>query len=168
MDRSKDILNYLGELALPYALYEHEPKETIEACQSIEGVDWKTSAMCKNVFLCNRQETQYCLMLLRHDRPFRTAVISKLLGVSRLSFARQEKLPEMLFLDPGAVNPLSLMFDGSGRIQLAVDRALLGHENLLFHPGVNFKSVSLKSRDFFERFLPAIHHAPILLTLPEE
>ncbi len=168
MNRSAEILHRLNELKLPYTLYEHEPKETIEACQSIEGVDWRISAMFKNVFLCNRQQTQYYLMLLRHDRPFRTAVVSRLLGVSRLSFAPQEKLPEMLSLDPGAVNPLSLMFDPEGRIRLVLDSDLMTHEILLFHPGVNFKSVALKRDDFLRIFLPAIRHEPIILTLPEQ
>lgn len=165
MNRSKDILNCLDQLKLPYRLYRHEPKETIEACQSIEGVDWETSAMCKNVFLCNRQETQFYLVLLRHDRPFRTAVVSKLLGVSRLSFAKPERLADMLYLLPGAVNPLSLMFDADGLIRLAIDRELLAHEYLLFHPGSNDQSVRLRSDDFFHRFLPAIRHEAILLTL---
>ena len=57
MDQSIEILSYLNGLGIPYTLFEHEPKETIEACQTIEGVNWSTSAMCKNVFLSNRQET---------------------------------------------------------------------------------------------------------------
>ena len=168
MDQSLEILTYLNGLGIPYTLFEHEPKETIKACQTIEGVNWSTSAMCKNVFLSNRQETQFYLILLRHDRPFKTALASKLLGVSRLSFARQELLPDILLLDPGAVNPLSLIFDRKGRIHLALDHELLRYECLLFHPGVNFKSVRMKSDDFFTVFLPACGHNASILTLSEE
>lgn len=168
MDQSLDILKYLSDLSIPFTLFEHEPKTTIEACQTIEGVDWSTSAMCKNVFLSNRQETQFYLMLLRHDRAFRTAAVSKLLGVSRLSFARQELLADMLRLDPGAVNPLSLKYDRKGRVHLAVDHELLGHEYLLFHPGVNSKSVRMKSADFFNIFLPACGRSANILTLKED
>ena len=167
MDQSLEILSYLNGLGIHCTLFEHEPKTTIEACQNIEGINWSTSAMCKNVFLSNRQETQFYLMLLRHDRPFKTALVSKLLGVSRLSFARQELLPDMLLLDPGAVNPLSLIYDRKGRVQLAIDRALCGYEYLLFHPGVNFKSVRMKSDDFFNVFLPACGRSASILTLSE-
>ncbi len=168
MDRSKDILQHLKALKIPYVLYEHEPKLSVEACQTTPGIDWGRSSMCKNVFLCNRQETQFYLMLMRYDRPFKTAVVSKLIGVSRLSFAKQEHLSSMIQLDPGAVNPLSLIYDTEKRIRLAIDDSILGYEYLLFHPGVNFKTVSLKSSDFLEIFLPACGHNPIILTLLEE
>lgn len=168
MNHSREILDYLDRLGIAYTLFEHEPKLSIEACQTIEGVDWSNSAMCKNVFLCNRQETSFYLMLLRHDLPFRTAQVSKLLDVSRLSFAKQELLPSMLKLDPGAVNPLSLMFDTNNTIRLVIDDQLKMHPYLLFHPGVNFLSVRIKSSDLFDVFLPACSHPPTLLTLPVE
>lgn len=168
MDRSDEILRYLKSLDIPYVLYEHEPKETIEACQTIQGVDWSQAAMCKNVFLTNRQESAFYLVLLRHDRAFRTAVVSKLLGVSRLSFARSELLPDMLGLDAGAVSPLGLIFDDSHRIKLGVDSELAAFPRLLFHPGVNHRSVELSADDFFHRFLPACGHSPQMLTITDE
>ena len=147
MDRSEDILQYLRRLNIPYVLYEHEPKETIEACQ---------------------QETAFYLVLLRHDRAFRTAVVSKLLGVSRLSFAKSELLPDMLGLEAGAVSPLGLVFDTEHRIQLGIDSALLNFPRLLFHPGVNHRSVELAADDFFHRFLPACGHQPQKLSLSDD
>ncbi len=163
MNRSNEILQYLTDIGVHYTVFEHEPKLTIESCQTIEGVDWSRSAMCKNVFLSNRQETAFYLILLRHDLPFKTSVISKLLGVSRLSFAKQELLSGLLFLDPGAVNPFSLIFDTDRHIRLGVDEDLRRHEFLLFHPGVNTMSLRVKSDDFFDVFLPACGHKPDFL-----
>ena len=168
MDRSNEVLRYLEQLSIPYTLYRHQPMMTIEECQHIEGVDWQQAAMCKNVFLCNRQQTAFYLMLLSHDRPFRTAVVSKLLGVSRLSFAPEDRLPQMLGLQPGAVSPLGLIFDTQHQVQLVVDDALKQHQRLLFHPCVNHMSVELATDDFFTRFLPACGHAPALITIPQE
>lgn len=168
MDRSAEVLAFLRELDIPYKLYEHAPMETIGQCQTIQGVNWDEAAMCKNVFLCNRQETQYFLVLLRHDRSFRTAVVSKLLGVSRLSFARQAVLPELLGLDAGAVSPLGLMFDRGRRVRLAMDNALMGYQRLLFHPGVNHLSVEIAREDFMQRFLPKVAHPVELISLEEQ
>ncbi len=168
MDRSEEVLSYLDQQAIPYMLYRHEPMLTIEACQRIHGVDWQQAAMCKNVFLCNRQQTAFYLLLLRHDRPFRTAVVSKLLGVSRLSFAPEDKLPQMLGLQAGAVSPLGLIFDTDHQIRLVVDDALTLPRRLLFHPCVNHLSVELDSDDFFGRFLPACGHTPQMIHIPEE
>ena len=146
---------YLKGLNIPYTLYEHEPKETIEACQTIQGVDWTQAAMCKNIFLTNRQETAFYLVLLRHDRSFRTSVVSKLLGVSRLSFAKSELLPEMLGLQAGAVSPLGLIFDEHQRIQLGMDSDIAAFPRLLFHPGVNHLSVEMNARFFTVSCRPA-------------
>lgn len=168
MDKSERILGFLRENGIPCTLYEHEPMLTIEQCQGIPGVDWKHAAMCKNVFLCNRQETAFYLVLLRHDRAFRTSVVSKLLGVSRLSFAKPQHLRQMLQLDPGAVNPLSLLFDTPPTVTLAVDDTLTKYQRLLFHPGVNWLSAELNTDDFLQRFLPAIDHRPVMLTIPED
>ena len=168
MDRSHEVLQYLDQHAIPYTLYKHQPMMTIEECQHIQGVDWQQAAMCKNVFLCNRQQTAFYLLLLKHDRPFRTAVVSKLLGVSRLSFAPEDKLPQMLGLQPGAVSPLGLIFDSGHRVQLVVDDVLAKPQRLLFHPCVNHLSVELQADDFYHRFLPACGHAPTLITIPQE
>ncbi|NLD51351.1 MAG: prolyl-tRNA synthetase associated domain-containing protein [Clostridiales bacterium] len=168
MDRSDEVLQHLQQLSIPYILYRHEPMLTIEACQHIEGVDWQQAAMCKNVFLCNRQQTAFYLMLLQHDRPFRTAVVSKLLGVSRLSFAPEDRLPQMLGLLPGAVSPLGLIFDTANQVRLVVDDVITQPQRLLFHPCVNHLTVELQTDDFFQRFLPATGHAPTMITLPQE
>jgi Ala-tRNA(Pro) deacylase len=95
-------------------------------------------------------------------------VVSKLLGVSRLSFAPEEKLPDFLGLEKGAVSPLGLLFDAERRVQLVVDGALLDYEHLWFHPGVNTASVEISSRDFMQRFLPGIGREAILVRIPRE
>ena len=168
MDCSKQILQYLDDRRIPYILYRHEPMLTIEACQEIKGVDWQISAMCKNIFLCNRQETQFYLLLLKHDRPYRTAIVSKLLGISRLSFAKPDKLLQLLNLEPGAVNPMSLIFDPQSDIQLIIDNAVLSFGRLLFHPSVNHLSISMDRNDFLNNFLPGCNHQPKIITIPDE
>ena len=158
MDRSDTILRFLQDAGIPYTLYCHEPKWTIEECLNTPGLDQCRATMCKNVFLCNRQQTAFYLMLLHPDRPFRTAEVSKLLGVSRLSFAPEEKLPPLLGLEKGAVSPLGLQFDRENRVSLVVDNALLRFEALWFHPGVNTQSLEMSAADFFGRYLTLVGH----------
>lgn len=43
--------------------------------------------ICKNLFLCNRQKTQFYLLMLEGEKVFKTKDLSKQLGVARLSFA---------------------------------------------------------------------------------
>ncbi len=168
MDRSKELYAFLKELAIPYQLYHHKKDISIDEFFDTMPLDWSQTTLCKNVFLCNRQQTQHFLMLLPRLRPYRTAVVSKLLGVSRLSFAPQESLPVFLGCDSGAVSPLGLMFDTHRRVQLVLDQELLKLPRLLFHPCVSHSTLEIRTADFLRRFLPACGHEPIALDLPKE
>ena len=106
-EREKPALAALEKLGIPYKRYEHACALTMEDCVDI-GAD-VGAHHCKNLFLCNRQKTDYYLMLIRGDKKFKTAVVSKLLGVSRLSFCDAEQLMDKLGLLPGSVTAMGLL-----------------------------------------------------------
>ena len=123
-------------------------------------------AYCKNLFLCNRQQTQFYLLLALPDKAFRTADVSKQLSVSRLSFAPERLLPDYLGLLAGAVSPFGLLFDPQARVRLLVDADLARYARAAFHPCVNTATVVLSMRDFFDVFLPHTQHVPTTVFLP--
>lgn len=166
MDRRKDILHHLDENQVPYTIIEHEPKLTIEDCLKTPQLDLTRATMPKNVFLTNRQQTDFYLLLLSPDKPFQTSVVSKLLHVSRLSFATKEHLAALLKADAGAVSPLNLIFDQERAVHLVIDQGLLQMPQLWFHPGNNTSSLELSTKDFLHRFLPALQITPTILTIP--
>lgn len=168
MDRSEDVLSFLQDAGVGYQLFHHKPGITIEEFLSGMDLDFTKTTLCKNVFLCNRQGTRHYLVLLAPHRSYRTAVVSKLLGTSRLSFAPAEDLPEYLGCTSGAVSPLGLMFDPRQRVMLAIDEALLTLPSLLFHPCVSDRTVQVSTADFLGRFLPACGHGYTPLHLTDE
>jgi len=167
MDRSEGVLQALDSLGISYALFHHEPKWTIDDCLGTPGLDPAVATVPKNVFLCNRQGTAFYLLLLSPRRAFKTAVVSKLLGVSRLSFAPETLLPRLLGLDKGAVSPLGLLFDAEKRTTLVMDDSLLRYQRLWFHPCVNTQSVEIGTHDFLHRFLPSIGRSCTFITITE-
>lgn len=166
MDNSAAILSALDEMGIPYMRFDHGPMRTIGDCLNNPQMDRATATMPKNVFLCNRQQTDFYLLLLAPEKAFRTALVSKLLGLSRLSFAPPDKLPEMLGLTMGAVSPLGLLFDKQRRVRLAIDRGLLAFPRLWFHPGVNTSSLEIASGDLMGIFLPRLGISPSLIDIP--
>lgn len=156
MDNRCAVLGALDRLGIPYTLIEHPPVATIDDCYRLEGIDWTTTETPRNAFLCNRQQTAFYLMLLRHDIPFRTAVVSKALGISRLSFAPVDTLPSLLGLQAGAVSPFGLLFDTTERVTLVADEGLRAFARLAFHPCDNTATVVLPADVFWQRFLPGI------------
>lgn len=156
----------LGSLGIEFSRVDHEHADTIEACLGIEGA--LGCRICKNLLLTNRQQTAVYLLLMPGDKPFSTKVLSKQLGVSRLSFATPEQMLKYLDITPGSVSVLGLMNDSENAVQLVIDRELLADEYLGCHPCINTSSLKLAMSDVLERFLPAVHHEPVFAELPRE
>ena len=158
--RTYELLDSLG---IEYDRCDHEPAMTMEACEDIDaelGV-----RMCKNLFLCNRQKTDFYLLLMPADKPFRTKELSSQIGSARLSFASGEDMEKYLDLLPGSASVMGLMNDKDGEVRLLVDRDLICDEYFGCHPCVNTSSLKIKSADIFEKFLPATKHVPTYVDL---
>ena len=168
MNNQAHVLKTLEQLNIHHTVISHAPVYTIADCLAIPGLSGEGVLMPRNVFLCNRQKTSFYLMLMQPEMPFRTAVVSKQLGVSRLSFAPEDLLPEYLGLEAGAVSPLGLLFDTEKRVQLVIDRALADLDELVFHPCVNTASVRIPTKDFQKIFLPHTGHVPAWVDCPAE
>ncbi|MBQ9833263.1 MAG: prolyl-tRNA synthetase associated domain-containing protein [Clostridia bacterium] len=149
-ERELPVIEALKKLNIEYKRYEHENADTMEKCEHIgEDVGAKH---CKNLFLTNRQCTDFYLMLTAADKPFRTAVVSKLLGVSRLSFASNDLLFEKLGLLPGSVTPLALCHEGTRGITVVIDEDVASYEKICVHPCVSTASYAMQTKELL-RFL---------------
>ena len=86
--------------------------------------------------------------------------MSRELKVSRLSFAPDSLLPQMLGLLPGAVSPLGLMFDREHKVTLVCDKAIREYSRIAFHPCVNTETVIFQYNDFIEKVLLRMNVVP--------
>lgn len=154
------IIAWLNSREIPFILYEHEQANTIDDCLKMPFITDDVT-ICKNVFLCNRQKINYYLMLLKPETPFRTAVVSKALGVSRLSFAPEEALPNMLHLTAGSVSPLGLLFDPEHEITLCYEKAVRDTPKIAFHPCDNTATLIFTQETFWGKVLPALGARPV-------
>ena len=165
-ENRKTVLEVLEKLGISYQLFEHDAAYTMEACEQIDTQLGIAAEHCKNLFLCNRQGTSYYLLLIQGEKLFKTADVSKQLGISRLSFGKEDKLLEYLGTIPGAVTPLGLIFDKNDDVMLVMDRDVASSENICLHPCENTSSVVISTRDFMEKFLPYTKHKPAFVTIP--
>ena len=156
----------LDEIKIPYARMDHVPAMTMEACEDVDKA--LGTRMCKNLFLCNRQQTVFYLLLMPDAKKFHTKTLSAQLGCSRLSFADEEHMAQLLDIHPGSVSVLGLMNDHGNRVQLLIDEDLLQDEYIGCHPCVNTSSLKIRLSDILEKFLPAVHHSYRSVALPEE
>lgn len=155
---SKEMAVYelLEKLDIPYLRVDHEAAATVDDCH---GVDEALGIhICKNLFLCNRQKTDFYLLMMPGLKKFKTKELSAQLGVARLSFAEAEYMEEFLDITPGSVSVLGLMNDKEHRVRLLIDSELLQDEFVGCHPCVNTSSLKLRMQDILEKFLPYVEH----------
>ena len=98
------VYNLLEQLKIPYEQADHKAASTMEACERVDELMQVT--MCKNLFLCNRQQTDFYLLLMPGNKKFKTKDLSKQIGSARLSFAGPEFMEKFLNISPGSVSVL--------------------------------------------------------------
>ena len=157
------IYDKLDELNIPYIRVEHDHADTMEDCLLIESR--LGARICKNLFLCNRQGTQFYLLMMHGDKPFKTKFLSAQLGCARLSFADDGHMQQLLHTTPGSVSALELLFDTERRVQLVIDRELMEDEYISGHPGLSTSTVRLTREDML-RYVTAVGHEPVYVDLP--
>ncbi len=156
LPRERRCYELLDALGICFERIDHERADTMDACAEVDAC--LGAAICKNLFLCNRQQTAFYLLMMPADKPFKTKELSSQIGSSRLSFASAEHMERLLDITPGSVSVLGLMNDRDTEVQLLVDEELLQSEYIGCHPCVNTSSLRLKTADVFEVILPAMHH----------
>ena len=109
LEKEIRVYDFLDSLNIPYQRVDHEALMTIEACKDVDKI--LDAVICKNLFLCNRQETNFYLLLLPGDKKFKTKEVSSQLGVARLSFGNETYMEKYLDITPGSVSVLGLMND---------------------------------------------------------
>ena len=151
--RTYDLLDRLG---VEYERVDHEPAMTMEVCQEIDKV--LQAVICKNLFLCNRQQTNFYLLMIPDTKVFHTKDLSAQIGSARLSFAKPEYMEEFLDITPGSVSVMGLMNDKDHRVRLLIDEDVLNGEYIGCHPCINTSSIRFKVKDLVEKVIPAMGH----------
>lgn len=165
-EREIRVYDLLDSLGIEYMRTDHEPADTMEACNKIDAV--LDVVICKNLFLCNRQKTNFYLLMMPGDKPFKTKELSSQINSARLSFASEEAMLEYLDIKPGAVSIMGLMNDRQNKVRLLVDEDVLKGEYIGCHPCVNTSSLKLKTEDVFTKYLNAVHHTAETVVLKGE
>lgn len=163
LPKEQRVYDLLDQLQISYSYVDHEAAMTMEACQAVDEVTG--TAMCKNLLLCNRQCTQFYLLLLPGDKVFKTKELSSQIGSSRLSFASGEAMERLLDITPGSLSVLGLMNDHDNQVSLLIDADVLTGEYFGCHPCINTSSLRLRTEDLMDKIIPAMGHPPRIVTL---
>lgn len=162
-ERSYDLLDSLG---IAFTRVDHDSAASMDELNAADAVLGCTIA--KNLFLTNRQQTEFYLLIMPGSKPFKTKFLSAQLGCSRLSFAGSELLQELLGVRPGSASVLALMNASKSLVQLVIDKELLDEMLFACHPCINTSSIAFSTAELKEKLLPALGFEAAIVELPWE
>ena len=166
LDKEIRVYDFLDKLGIQYQRIDHEAAMTMEACEEIDHALGDNTTICKNLFLCNRQETDFYLLLMPGDKPSKTKDLSAQIHSARLSFAKPEYMEKYLDITPGSVSVLGLMNDSEKKVQLLIDEDVMKEPYFGCHPCINTSSLKFTTEDLMQKIIPALEHEPVTVTLP--
>ena len=156
----------LDSLSIPFTRVDHAEAMSMEDLSDAGRL--LGCGVAKNLFLTNRQQTDFYLMIMPGMKPFKTKFLSAQLECSRLSFASGEQLFSLLGVKSGSASLLALMNDKEKKVRLVFDKELLSETLFACHPCMNTSSVAFSTEDMLEKLLPALGREYSAVELPWE
>lgn len=155
----QELFEYLNDHKIKHTTHDHAPIFTVE-----EGAHIKASmpgGHTKNLFLKDKAG-RFFLICALGNTPIRINKLHPILGCKRLSFGKAEPLLELLGMTPGSVTLFSILNDTDNQVTLILDKALLNHDIVNFHPLLNDATTAISSADMIS-FAKTTGHDPVIL-----
>ena len=156
----------LERLGIEFLRADHPALFTMEALAPVEEAFG--CGVAKNLFLTNRQQTEFYLLLMPGDKPFKTKYLSAQLGCSRLSFGSEEQLVEYLGTTHGSASVLGLLNDKAKKVHLIADIDLKASPWFACHPCRNTSTLRFSFADLTGKILPDLGYEITWVELPAE
>ena len=154
-----DLFDRFRELGIESTTHRHPPVFTVAESGFLRGQ--LPGAHCKSLFLKDKKD-QLWLVVALGDRQVDLKTLPKNIGAARLSFGRPEVLAKTLGVEPGSVTPFALINDAGGRVRVVLDKTMLEHDLLNYHPLKNTATTTLAAADLV-RFIRSCGHDPLIL-----
>ncbi len=153
-----NIYDILKELDIRYEEIEHKAIYTAEEALQENIANRIDGIGCKNLFV--KSKNKYYLIFIKAEKRAELKLVAELLNETRLSFASEKELKDILNLTIGSVTPFGLVNDRENLVTLLIDKEL-ENQKVLVHPNVNTKTVSIQLSDLI-KLVEHIKHQYIL------
>ena len=158
MDRAA-LMAFLEANGIAHTTYDHPPVFRVEDGPELKGMI--PGGHTKNLFLKDAKGQLWLISALAETR-IDLKLAPPVIGSARLSFGSAERLWEALGVRPGSVTALALVNDPDHKVRFILDKALMAHDSVNFHPVTNEATTNLTT-DAFMAFLKAIGRTPVVV-----
>lgn len=153
----------LAFLQIPFQRVETDEIVTMEDCELVnQKLQMK---MVKTLFLCNRRQTAFYLLITCGDKPFQSKEFSNILDISRVSFAPVESMEGMLGTKIGAATVFSTLLDIDQRVRVVLDRDVADEEWYGCSDGTNTGYMKIRTSRIVQDFLHYTKHTATVIRL---
>ncbi|HYH37215.1 MAG TPA: prolyl-tRNA synthetase associated domain-containing protein [Azospirillum sp.] len=152
----EQLLARLDALGIRTVTHSHPPLFTVEESKALRGE--LPGGHCKNLFLKDKKD-QYWLVVALEDAAVSLNSFDRVIGSARLSFASAERLWQVLGVRPGSVTPFALINDTEHRVTVILQKSMLDHDPLNYHPLLNDRTTAIRPADLLA-FIRACGHEP--------
>lgn len=146
----------LDALGIVHRTYRHPPVFTVAEASALRGQ--LPGGHCKSLFLKDKKGGLWLAVVLE-ERRVDLKRLADALGAPRFSFGNPELLYQVLGVRPGSVTPFALVNDGDRRIMVVLDKAMLAHDPLNYHPLDNDRTTAVSAADLL-RYIRACGQEP--------
>ncbi len=154
------LLRRLEALGISHSTLSHPAVHTVEEAREKRGLI--PGAHSKNLFLRDKKGRMWLVSCLESRKVDLRDLGGRIGARQRLSFGSERRLMEYLGIRPGSVSPLAVANDRTGAVTVVLDRGLLEHDPVNFHPLANTLTTSMTPEGLL-RFLEAEGHPPEIL-----
>jgi Ala-tRNA(Pro) deacylase len=146
----------LDRLGIAHRTYRHPPVFTVAEAVALRGQ--LPGGHCKSLFLKDKKGGLWLVVALE-ERQIDLKRLAASLAAPRFSFGNAERLYDVLGVKPGSVTPFALANDHGRRVTVVLDKAMLEHDPLNYHPLENDRTTAIAPSDLL-RFIAACGHVP--------
>jgi Ala-tRNA(Pro) deacylase len=157
------LLARLDALGIAHRTYTHPPVFTVDEAKALRGA--LPGGHCKSLFLKDKKAGLWLVVALEECR-VDLKLLADRLGAPRFSFGSAELLHEVLGVRPGSVTPFAVVNDAGRRVTIVLERAMLAHDPLNYHPLENDRTTAVAPGDLL-RFLDDTGHQPRIVDIPQ-
>jgi len=148
-------------LGIRHTTHHHPAVFTVAESTALRGE--LPGGHCKSLFLKDRKDGLWLVVLLEHRRLDLKALADRL-EAPRFSFGSAALLEATLGITPGSVTPFALINDEKGRVRVVLDAEMLEIDPLNYHPLVNTATTAVSPADLI-KFIAACGHEPRIIDM---
>lgn len=132
-----EIFRLLDELNIPYSFVEHKAVFTVAEAVGVT----RDKRPIKNLLLREDKGGRLILVIMDGEKKLNAKNLAKTLGIKKLQFAKPEILKKTFNVEPGAVSLFGILHPEAKRVEVIIDKTLMGEPEIGFHPNENTSTI---------------------------